>query len=62
MGWGKTDYHHTEVGDAYAGQGIGKMMVEKAVVFSRENQLKVIPLCPFAKKMFDKYSEFADVL
>lgn len=53
---------HTEVNEAYNGKGFGKFMFEKAVDFAREKNLKVIPLCPFAKKMFDRTPDAADVL
>lgn len=53
---------HTEVDDALRGQGAGKKMVEKAVLYAREKNLKILPLCPFAKSVFDKVSEFSDVL
>lgn len=53
---------HTEVNEAYNGKGFGKMMVEKAVEYAREKGIKIIPLCPFAKKIIDKTPEFQDVL
>lgn len=53
---------HTEVNDNFGGKGIGKLMVEKAVQFAREKSIKIIPLCPFAKSVFDKVEEFKDVL
>ena len=53
---------HTEVNPVFNGKGFGKKMVEKAVNFAREEQIKIIPLCPFAKKVFDKTPEFKDVL
>ena len=53
---------HTEVEPAYNGKGVGKEMVYKAVEFARENNLKIIPLCPFAKSVFDKTPTFKDVL
>jgi uncharacterized protein len=34
----------------------------KAVEFVREKNVKVIPLCPFAKSVFDKTPEYRDVL
>jgi len=52
---------HTEVDQAYGGKGIGKQMVMAAVEFARENNLKIIPLCPFAKSVFDKVAEIQDV-
>lgn len=53
---------HTEVNEGHNGKGFGKMMVAKAVAFAREKNIKIIPLCPFAKKVFDKNPEYSDVL
>lgn len=53
---------HTEVNEGNNGKGFGKQMVTAAVEFAREKELKIIPLCPFAKSVFDKTPEFSDVL
>ena len=53
---------HTEVNPGNEGKGFGKKMVTKAVKFAREKGLKILPLCPFAKSVFDKTPEFRDVL
>jgi predicted GNAT family acetyltransferase len=53
---------HTEVNEGNNGKGFGKKMVAKAVEFAREKNIKIIPLCPFTKKVFDKTPEFTDVL
>jgi len=53
---------HTEVDSAFGGQGVGKKMVLAAVDFARENNIKILPLCPFAKAAFDKDSTIQDVL
>jgi uncharacterized protein len=53
---------HTEVDDSLKGLGAGKQMLHKAVDFAREKQLKIIPLCPFAKSVFDKEETLRDVL
>jgi len=53
---------HTEVKPGNEGKGFGKKMVSKAVEYARENNIKIIPLCPFAKSVFDKVAEFRDVL
>lgn len=36
-------------------------MVMQAVEYARENHLKIIPLCPFARKVFDKRQDIQDV-
>lgn len=53
---------HTEVNPGNNGKGFGKKMVAKAVAFAREKNLTLIPLCPFAKSVFDKTPEYSDVL
>ncbi|MBS4035309.1 MAG: N-acetyltransferase [Ignavibacterium sp.] len=53
---------HTEVGGLYKGQNIGKRILMEVVFFARENNIKIIPLCPFAKSVFDKTEEIRDVL
>lgn len=61
-GMDKIIIDHTEVSQGNNGKGFGKKMVAKAVEFARESNLKIIPLCPFAKNVFDKNHEFNDVL
>ena len=53
---------HSGVNPGNEGKGLGKQMVAQAVTYARENNIKIIPLCPFAKKVFDKTPEFRDVL
>lgn len=53
---------HTEVNDSLGGKGVGKQLVHSAVEYSRTHEIKVIPLCPFAKVVFDKTAEYRDVL
>lgn len=53
---------HTEVNDAYRGQSIGKKILMFIVEFARENNIKIIPLCPFVKSVFDKTESIRDVL
>lgn len=53
---------HTEVDNSLRGKGVGYQMVEAAVVFARDKHLKIMPLCPFAKAVFDKTKNYNDVL
>ena len=52
---------HTGVDEKFAGKGLGKQLVMKAVAFARTKGLKIMPLCPFAKKVFDADSSLNDV-
>lgn len=53
---------HTEVSDDYRGEGLGKTLVESAVQFARDQQLKIIPLCSFAKATIEKDESLQDVV
>lgn len=53
---------HTDVSEKLKGQGVGKLLVNHAVEFARKNNLKIVPLCPFAKAVLMKSKEYEDVL
>ena len=53
---------HTEVSEKLGGKGIGKQLVHKAVEMAREKHIKILSLCPFAKRVFDKTEDYKDVL
>lgn len=53
---------HTDVSDALRGKGAGKQLVTAAVDHARAKGIKILPLCPFARSVFDKVKEFQDVL
>jgi predicted GNAT family acetyltransferase len=53
---------HTEVDEVLRGQNIGYQLVQHAVNYARQFNIKIIPVCPFAKSVFDRKPEFADVL
>lgn len=53
---------HTEVDERFSGRGIGKHLLNVLVEFARERNLKIMPLCPFARAMFEKNQDLSDVL
>lgn len=53
---------HTQVDDALRGTGAGKKLLAALVAWARESHTAVIPVCPFAKSVFEKTPEFQDVL
>jgi predicted GNAT family acetyltransferase/uncharacterized Fe-S cluster protein YjdI len=53
--------NHTGVEESFSGRGLGKQLVMKAVEYARNNALKILPLCPFAKRVFDKDDSIQDV-
>lgn len=53
---------HTDVDDSLGGKGVGLQLVYTAVEYARKNNIKIIPLCSFAKSVFDKKAEWLNVL
>ena len=53
---------HTEVDDELKGQNVGYALVNRTVEYARSHGLKISPVCPFAKAVFDKRADFKDVL
>lgn len=53
---------HTEVDSNHRGEGLGERLVEAGVKFARANNLKIVPTCPFAKKVINGAPKFQDVL
>lgn len=53
---------HTEVSEDLRGEGVGEKMVLQAVALARSQKKRILPLCPFAKSVFDKTPEIQDVL
>ena len=63
--WAGTDkfiIDHTDVSDTLRGQGVGRYLLDAAVQFARDRQVKIIPLCSFAKSVFQKDANIQDVL
>ena len=59
---GEITVYHTGVNEKLRGQGVGEKLVEAVVLFAREKKLKIVPQCPYTKKIIDRTPEFQDVL
>lgn len=61
-GPGRIIITHTEVSAALKGKSAGKQLVAASVAYARSNKLKIVPLCAFARSVFDRVKEYSDVL
>jgi predicted GNAT family acetyltransferase len=61
-GPGEITIYHTEVDEKLRGEGIGQDLVAAAVKHAREHNLKIVPKCPYAKKVIDRTPEMRYVL
>src|SRR5215203_5544729 len=52
---------HTNVDDEVRHENVGYQMVNTAVQYARNRNLKIVPMCPFVKAVFDKKPEYKDV-
>lgn len=53
---------HTYVNSDKHERGSGKKLIEAVIAFAREKQLKIIPVCSYAKAQFEKNEDWKDVL
>ncbi|WP_426367361.1 GNAT family N-acetyltransferase [Streptomyces sp. E-08] len=54
-------FFHTEVDEAYAGQGLASILVERALTDVRASGMRIVPVCPYVAKFLKKHEEFADI-
>ena len=56
-------FTHTEVDDAYEGQGVGSALARAALDDVRaDGRRRVIAKCPFIKGWIDKHPDYQDLL
>ena len=54
--------YHTQVADKLKGQGVAPKLLSTMVQYARDNNLKVIPLCPYVFAQFKRRpEEYKDV-
>ncbi|MGW7366636.1 GNAT family N-acetyltransferase [Streptomyces sp. NPDC054841] len=58
---GQRVFFHTEIDDAYAGQGLASILVQQALTDVRDSGRRIVPVCPYVAKFLEKHDEFADI-
>lgn len=53
---------HTEVGEAWSGQGHAGTLARSALDDARERGLSVVPSCPYVAAYIRKHQEYADLV
>src|SRR4051794_37128080 len=53
---------HTEVPPALEGKGVGSAIVEKSLQYAKDNDYKIVPLCPFLQSYLKRHKEWNDIV
>lgn len=54
-------FYHTEIDEAFAGQGLGLQLVQQALADVRASGMRIVPVCPYVAKFLKRHKEFADI-
>ena len=57
---GEIAFTHTEVDDAYEGQGLGSTLARAVLESAAERDLAVIPYCPFIAGYLQRHPDLAE--
>jgi uncharacterized protein len=57
VGPGKLTVYHTEVYPEFEGRGFAKQLLDRLVSYAKENDLKIVPLCPYVNAQFRRHPE-----
>jgi predicted GNAT family acetyltransferase len=55
-------FPHTEIEDAFSGQGLAKQLIAAALDDIRSRGVKIVPQCQFVRGFIDKNPDYADLL
>ena len=55
-------FTHTEVDDAFEGQGVGSALARGALDDVRDRGGRLVPLCPFIAAYIDRHPQYADLV
>lgn len=59
---GALTVYHTEVDENQGGKGYAKQLLDTMVAHARDNNLKVIALCPYVHAQFKRHAEaYSDI-
>ena len=59
---GQRVFFHTEVDEAFGGRGLATIVIAEALAATRDEGLRIVPVCPTVVAYVKKHDEFADVV
>ena len=55
-------FTHTQVEEAFEGEGVGSTLIREALEDARRRGLEVLPYCPFVRSFIAEHREFVDLV
>lgn len=59
---GRRIFFHTEVDDAYSGQGLAGALIRAALEATRAAGLRIVPVCPYVAAFVKRHHDWDDSL
>ncbi len=59
---GRVVFTHTEIDDAFEGQGLGSKLAKAALDDVRSSGAQVVPLCPFIARWIERHADYQDLV
>lgn len=53
---------HTEAFEGFAGKGYGRMLVEQTVAFAEGKDVKIVPVCSYAKRVLSGNNKYKEII
>ncbi len=60
VGDGQRAFFHTEVDEAYKGQGLAMLLAESALSETVSDGRRIVPICPFIVRYVERHPEYAE--
>jgi predicted GNAT family acetyltransferase len=54
-------FFHTEIAEAFQGKGLSSVLIEQALIHTREDGKRIVPVCPAVARYLAKHDGFADI-
>ena len=61
LGSGEIIFTHTEVPEAFEGQGIASKMAKVAVEYAKAQGLRIRPMCPYMASYIQRHPEYHSI-
>ena len=53
---------HTEVPETMEGKGVGSTIIQKTLQYAKDNNYKIVPICPFVQSYLKRHKEWHDII